>query len=184
MPNLTDRTIVSPRDLFDRTVCDCPECSKHCRTMPGNLIPGDIERIAQHTRSAVRTIQAALLASPGALVGKRIGDTIVMGRIPTIVPALSLGRCVFLLPDGNCRIHAVAPYGCAYFDAHMRGEEADERSAAGLRAILVSDEYHRVWKELWQSGRRSLPPEEKRRKHCGRSGCVGNVETLTEGIYW
>jgi Fe-S-cluster containining protein len=105
-----------------------------------------------------------LLASPGALVVMQGTVT----RIPTIVPAMaSYGRagkrCVFLNADGTCKVHPVAPFGCAYFDDHMSAEEGDRRSKAALLSILHSASYQRLWRLLWQDGRRSLPPEQKRK---------------------
>ena len=156
---------MSPRDQFERTVCDCPDCSRHCTSCPGMLIPGDMERMAEHLGVYPHIYLAnGLLASPGAVV-------VVQGsicRIPTIVPAMaSYGkagkRCVFLNTDDTCKVHPVAPYGCAYFDDHMSGAEGDQRSKAALLSILRSASYQRVWGLLWQDGRRSLPPEEKRR---------------------
>jgi hypothetical protein len=35
---------------------------------------------------------------------------------------------VFLTADDRCSIHAVAPFGCAYFDTHMSYARAHPRS--------------------------------------------------------
>lgn len=50
-----------------------------------------------------------------ALQGKWIGS---------ITPRSQGGRCVFLDEQDRCRIHAVAPFGCAYYDTHMDVAEA------------------------------------------------------------
>ncbi len=152
---------MNPRDRFERTVCDCDECSAHCKACPGMLIPGDIERIAEYRETEVVNVLTHLHASPGAVVMKA-GQ---LYRIPTIVPAtLSLGHCAFSeWPWGDpvCTIHDVAPYGCAYFDSHMPRAEGDQRSRAGLVAIMQSEAYRATWQTLWDTGLRSLPPEQK-----------------------
>ena len=151
---------MNPRDQFERTVCDCPECSRHCTSCPGMLIPGDMERMAEHLGIWPHTYLAnGLLASPGALVVMQG----TVARIPTIVPAMaSYGkagkRCVFLNADGTCKVHPAA----RTFQA-LRIAVNDRRSKAALLSILHSASYQRLWRLLWQDGRRSLPPEEKRR---------------------
>ena len=153
---------MSPRDQFERTVCACPECSRHCTTCPGMLIPGDLERMAEHLGIVpYGYLGAALLASPGALVAKD-GH---LFRIQTIVPAMRAGKCVFL-ERGRCKVHPVAPFGCAYFDSHMGAAEADRRSATALASIMVNRAYRSFWQQLWDAGQRSLPPEQKRRDVC------------------
>jgi hypothetical protein len=124
---------MNPRDQFERTVCACPDCSRHCKQCPGNLIPGDVERIAKRTGlTPERVADYFLLASPGALVGTHVDGAIVMQRIPTIVSAM-IDHCVFLDDEGMCLIHDAAPYGCGWFDEHMPSAEADQRSKAGPR---------------------------------------------------
>jgi Fe-S-cluster containining protein len=65
-------------------------------------------------------------ASPGSLV-KHLA-TGKIERVGTITPKRVKGRCVFLTEDDRCSIHAVAPFGCAYFDTHMSMEQAHPRS--------------------------------------------------------
>jgi len=155
---------MNPRDQYERTICGCSKCRRPCRTMPGMLIPGDLERIAEYLNHPIKAVLGEVLASPGALVGTRTPFGIRMGRVPTIVPATCKGRCVFLEEDDQCAVHLVAPYGCSHFDFHMSKVEGDERSEAALRAILTSRSYLEVWKELWLLGRRSPGPEVKRSK--------------------
>ena len=90
-------------------------------------------------------------------------------RIPTLVPARqSSGACIFLTAEDQCAIHAVAPFGCAFFDAHMPGSEADRRSSHGLRAIqqawIKGDLYAHVWVTLDQLGLRAPSPETCRKR--------------------
>jgi hypothetical protein len=53
-------------------------------------------------------------------------------------------------------VHANAPYGCAFFDAHMSQEEVDRRYAATLRAreeaAATGELYYRVWLHLCHKG--------------------------------
>jgi hypothetical protein len=75
---------------------------------------------------------------------------------PTLVPARGFdGHCHWHF-DGRCAVHADAPYGCAFFDAHMTLEEIDRRSAATLRArradAAADGPYYRVWLHLCRKG--------------------------------
>jgi len=148
---------------FSRTLCGCAGCVRSCLHIPGYLIPGDLERIRQHlapNEDLLPWAQNHLLASPGALVLQR-GH---LCRIPTIVPARrSDGPCFFLTAENRCRIHVVAPFGCAFFDSHQPSPEADRRSKRGLQAILEAwrqgDVYAEVWLALHEGGRRAPSPE-------------------------
>lgn len=118
-----------------RTACSCANCSINCRFIPGYLIPADLERIAAHVGAENLMAFAAdnLLASPGAIVGTADGQT---RQIPTLVPARhGNGACKFLAANGDCSIHAVSPFGCAFFDSHQTTEESDNLSVQGLMAI-------------------------------------------------
>jgi Fe-S-cluster containining protein len=102
--------------------------------MPGALIPGDLERIVEYVQPPNPTdfIATHFLASEGAKVGKFVEregrPTLLKFHVPSLVPAQKPdGRCVFLDEADRCRIHPVAPYGCAYHDVHMLLPEAEER---------------------------------------------------------
>lgn len=169
---------VAERFGFKRTVCACCACTAFCRRMPGFLVPEDIAPL--RAQFGDDSLDALCCASPGALV--RQGDGPVF-RIPTIVPARRAdGSCVFLDADARCSIHAIAPYGCAYFDTHQSRRAGDERSAAGLRAIANAFRYGAGpdappwsyggwWQRLLQLGRLAPAPEELR--GLGRHGRVG-----------
>lgn len=125
---------------FTRTACDCTECVACCQRYPGPLAPGDYERIREHLGG--QDIDHKLWASPGAIVmDTRSGQ---VGRVGTITPRMKDGRCVFLDKDNRCSIHAVAPFGCAYFDTHMTKEEADPRS----RWLAVETNNDRDYKRI------------------------------------
>ena len=155
---------------FCRTRCDCADCTRCCRHIPGYLVPADLERMHQHLAPGQDLLTWAreyLLASPGAVVMRR-GRTF---RIPTLVPAHRPdGACTFLTATGRCAIHPVAPFGCAFFDAHMPQAEADRRSQHGLRAVLhawtTGDLYAYVWAALAADGFVAPAPEVARQQLC------------------
>lgn len=117
-----------PRDVFARTTCSCALCCAGCRTKPGALIPGDLERIAQHQGVAVTPewLLQHFSASEGARVYKEgLGTT----NIPSVVPDQKPnGHCVFLSETGQCSIHPVAPFGCSHMDHHMDQAEGSARA--------------------------------------------------------
>jgi hypothetical protein len=151
---------------YFRTICDCPDCTAGCRHMPGYLIPADLNRIQDLLAPGEEMLVWArghLLASPGALVSR--GG--VKFRIPTLVPARQAdGSCRFLTSEGRCSIHAVAPFGCSFFDTHMSAKEAGHRSKAGLRNVLDAwlsgSLYADVWRVLADEGLSAPTPEEGR----------------------
>jgi hypothetical protein len=153
---------------FARTVCACHECTLSCHHIPGYLIPADLERIHQHLSPCddpEAWDRAHLLASPGALVLCR-GQ---MARILTLVPARRPdGACTFLTEAGQCAIHALAPFGCAFIDAHQPKEEADRRSSRGLQSVIAawnaSAPYARLWVTLARAGLVAPEPEVARRQ--------------------
>ncbi len=118
-----------------RTVCGCPEDVAHCRKVPGQLIGSDIDALQEVLGDA--DLLDHLQASRGARVEE--GDR--SWRIPTIRPRMRGGRCVFLQEDDRCRVHSVAPFGCAYFDAHMDGDMSDARAWWGVAAIVADERY-------------------------------------------
>ena len=135
-----------------RTICNCPTCVEHCRRQPGYLIPSDLEALAEHCGQSVeRMASEHLEPGPGSVVGVLDEHT---GRlrtwtIPTLVPKRGAsGACHWLMPDGRCAVHAVAPYGCAWFDSHMSRAEGDARSIPALRIIQSDREYQQLVREL------------------------------------
>jgi hypothetical protein len=95
-----------------RTSCTCITCVNKCAKMPGCLIPADLTRMIPKNVDPYRWSEENLLASPGALVTKD-GK---LFRIPTLVPAIQAdGACINLTDDLRCKIHDLAPFGCAFF---------------------------------------------------------------------
>ncbi len=121
---------------FERTVCACTECVACCKQQPGFLIPGDIQRIAEFLGAPV---QEFLWASPGAkAMDTRTGRVF---SIPTITPRMKDGRCAFLDENDRCKIHPVAPFGCAYADTHMSLEHGQRISVWAMREVMESGAY-------------------------------------------
>ena len=114
---------------FEKTECSCSTCVACCRRQPGPLAPGDFERIQGFLGASPEQMKKLFWRSPGALV-QQAGRQF---RIGTITPKRSAGKCVFLEND-RCTIHAVKPVGCAYYDTHMGGAEAQRRSQWFVRA--------------------------------------------------
>ena len=142
-----------------RTSCGCAECQLNCRHMPGMLIPSDLDRLApvpEGEAAVLAWAEANLLASPGALVAQG-GRTF---RIPTLVPATKAdGSCVHLGEDGRCAIHAVAPFGCAFFSCGPDPGIAGDGLREIARAHTAGGLYTRVWERLWLLGRRQERPD-------------------------
>lgn len=158
---------------YKRTVCACAECVDNCRYIPGYLIPADVKRISQHLghTNLVEFAFKYLLASPGATV-MQAGHIF---QIPTLVLRRKAdGSCIFLDENNRCRVHAVSPYGCAFFEVHQSHDEANERSSRGLREIaeqwsIRKDEsiYTMLWRLLYGVGLRAIPAEIARAKMKG-----------------
>lgn len=135
---------------FARTICACDVCRKNCRHLSGMVAPEDLRRWRTHFGAQFAPWAIAhLAASPGAIVQQH-GHTF---RIPTIVPAREVsGRCHFLTQREDCLIHAIAPFGCGWFDHRQSAIEGNLRSARALADILydlVTDgPYHRLWDRL------------------------------------
>jgi Fe-S-cluster containining protein len=112
------------------------------------MIPGDWERIA-----AARGLDPAAAAplfrrGKGAVVGKFVNGALQTFRIETITPTVVEGRCVFLDAENRCTVHAVAPFGCSFFDIHMSAFEGQQRSSWGLVQIVTDGDYQRLWQTL------------------------------------
>ena len=128
--------------MFSRTICDCPQCQKCCHVQPGHLLPGQMEKIADYLKQTIEEVKQFFWASPGALV--QSAKTGIQFRIGTITPKFDKHKkaCVFLSDEGKCRIHAEAPYGCAFFDAcKMSAAEGQKRAVWGMQQIMVDEDY-------------------------------------------
>jgi Fe-S-cluster containining protein len=155
---------------FERSVCACRECTANCEFIPGYLVPTDIERISRSLgySNLVTFALENLAASPGATVMNSEGRVF---QIPTLVPKRRAdGTCKFLDEQNRCSIHAVSPFGCAFFDSHQPADEADRKSGRGLREVAGqwvagrASLYALIWKLLFSAGHRAIPPQVARRR--------------------
>jgi len=132
---------------FERTTCACDNCKLNCQFMPGFLIPSDLDRMIPPQMQPLPWAELTLLASPGALVAK--GSDLF--RIPTLVPAVKNNGSCINLHEGQCLIHPIAPFGCAFFDC---GPERGNLSHHGLNAVYAAwlepaSLYRRIWMHLF-----------------------------------
>ena len=128
-------TPARPEFPFVRTVCACRKCSICCEHIPGTLAPSDLNRIAAHQGYPDPQAFARdfLLAGNGATLKLASGQTLTLQKL---VPRRNAaGACIFY-QSGRCAIHAVSPFGCAYFDAHMSDAEHILRHDALSNALL------------------------------------------------
>lgn len=123
---------------FARTVCGCRDCQQSCKH-PGYLDKDDVDRIAAHLGIDRYAMLDKLQPGRGAIVMNT--STRQVFRIPSIIPKTEHGRCTFQSADGKCSIHAVSPFGCAYFDTHMGLDEGQRRSAWSLRRTMNDQQY-------------------------------------------
>jgi Fe-S-cluster containining protein len=146
--------MTTDRPPFPRTTCACPDDQAAC-ARPAYLIPSDLapllDAAAQlfplsHPRATLRASRGALVLGPDGI-----------RRIPTIVPATRDGRCIFQARDGRCRVHAVKPFGCAYFDRHMADADSEPRSLWGLHAIEGDPAYSAARAQLAPTGTADHP---------------------------
>lgn len=129
------------------------------------LTPGDAERMAKHLGVAMETLEESLAATHGPLVQKSGPPVAMAFRVPLITPKVEGGRCVFLQPDGMCRVHAAAPFGCSHCDAHMNREDVTQRSKVAIVAAMASPDYLAMHKRLVAAGRVMEPVTVRRQKH-------------------
>jgi hypothetical protein len=118
---------------FERTTCNCEECSCYCRVMPGYLVPSDLDRLRPQDHDLVEWAKVHLRVSHclATIDGKQVA------RVPYLVPSSKPdGSCHWLRESGECEVHADAPFGCAFFEQHMSKKEARRRSDAGEGARL------------------------------------------------
>jgi hypothetical protein len=128
---------------FRRTACGCELCKVHCRHLPGALDPSDLARLCPLEHDLFTWAEQHLRA----LTDK---------PYPTLVPARQPNSHCHWYFDGQCAVHDVAPYSCAFFDSHMAEDEVTSRVAATAAAIrqdaTANGFYARVWQHLCRKG--------------------------------
>lgn len=151
--------------------CACGACVENCAVVPGYLVPADLVRLAPAGGDLLTWAESHLLASPGAVVARVAPDgSVERFRVPTLVPARGPGGACHWLDPGtrSCTVHAVSPFGCAFFGCGLRGGQSDARSRDGLVAVIEAwldpaAAYPRVWHWLHAAGLVSPPPEDLRK---------------------
>lgn len=135
---------------FRRTRCACANELENCRTKPGYLIPRDVSRIASWLSITVSELLRTYLTVGIGFRFLRIDtrtESVTIHTAQSITPKRLASGCIFLEND-RCRIHPVAPYGCAYFDVHMSEAVANPRSEWGLHAIIGHAGYRELLEAL------------------------------------
>jgi Fe-S-cluster containining protein len=168
---------------FKRSICACHECTANCKFIPGYLVPADIERISRSLdySNIVTFALENLAASPGATVMNAEGRVF---QIPTLVPRRrDDGSCKFLDEQNRCSIHAVSPFGCAFFDAHQSTDEANRKSGRGLQEVAEqwvagrASLYAMIWRLLYSAGHRAIPPQVARKRMEEAAGRGSDYQT-------
>jgi hypothetical protein len=134
--------------------------------MPGYLIPADLDRMIPAGEDPLKWAETNLLASPGATVARLnpVTGAPSFFRVPTLVVAEKQDHsCIHLSEQGECKIHAIAPFGCAFFDCQNSGVEL---SSKGIRSVMVDWQkpkslYRDLWNHLHGLGRVSDTPAVK-----------------------
>ncbi len=146
---------------FQRTVCACAKCIACCRRQPGPLVPSDIDPIRKVLAEVepLESLESYLVASRGSLMmDTRTG---VKGWIGSITPKMVGDRCVFLDQKDRCRIHAVSPAGCRFFDTHQSYAEGQRRGIWMALAMQDPD---------YQALRERLPVNERQNDNARTTG--------------
>ena len=150
-------------DQHERSFCDCDQCKAVCHSKPGELAPGDIDRISGFLGVEVTPefISKNFRAADGINTVRK-GEEV---SIPTIVPAQRPnGDCVFFA-QGKCTIHPVSPFGCSRFNAcnttHEGIAESEEKVLAAAMACANSVDYVLTWGHLYQRGLNAPPLAER-----------------------
>jgi hypothetical protein len=133
---------------FSRTRCGCELCRVPCRHVPGGLDPADLLRLCPEGKDVFAWAEEHL-------------EALTNRPFPTLVPARRADGACHWLFDGQCAVHEVSPYGCAFFDAHMTPEEAGRRREATVARRQEEERtnglYYRVWLHLCKKGKIGVP---------------------------
>jgi len=137
--------------------------------MPGPLIPGDLERIAEHQGVELTDewIEDHFQASEGATM--RVRETQQTIKIPTCTPAQKPdGSCIFLDNDNRCTIHAVAPFGCSHFSVCSKSlTQSDVERSQSMGMVQYQDHANKgalsqAIEKLAEAGVVASPTKERR----------------------
>jgi hypothetical protein len=149
--------------------------------MPGYLIPGDVERIAeaQGQELSEEWLLDTFMHSEGATVLGMGPKGPVRVQIPTIVPKDRDGKCKLLTDDGKCSVHGSAPFGCSHFDTHMDEATGAPRSEAGVMAVAADlaagGAYAVQLRTLQEKGETAEPRKVRRDRYAAAVRAVEDV---------
>jgi predicted DsbA family dithiol-disulfide isomerase len=128
---------------FTRTRCGCDFCRAYCKHVPGRLDVADLDRLCPVGQDVFAWAEEHLQA---------VTDC----SYPKLVPARQANGHCHWYQNGQCTVHEHAPYGCAFFDAHLPPIEVEQRSTAATRASLEDAArdglYTQVWRHLCARG--------------------------------
>lgn len=143
--------VVRTEGGFKRTSCACELCSCYCKVMPGYLVPSDLAGLIPADADPLEWARTHLRASKGLQVVNRLTNEVVVS-IPSLVPAKQEnGHCHWLQPDGKCGVHASSPFGCAFFDQHMKEEEGERRTGYAQMVRSEAFEQNSLYATIWQT---------------------------------
>jgi Fe-S-cluster containining protein len=121
-------------DVLERGLCKCDKCKAPCQTMPGFLVPGDLEQIADYLGVTLTDefITRNFRVASGGTVPYQITDKLHPRPALVLVPdQRPSGDCVFY-QSGLCQIHPVAPFGCRMFEMCGLSPSDKHKAQAGL----------------------------------------------------
>lgn len=150
-------------DQFERTCgCACKRCTAPCKSFPGFLVPGDMDRIARFMDADTND---GTFWEMWFDASEPVPVTVdgVQFEAGTIVPKQDeTGRCVFLNNNDTCMIHPVAPFGCSRFLSCRPDDEAIDRARTALTACATSQDYGMMRGFLKIHGHNAAPLVERR----------------------
>lgn len=128
--------------------CACTGCVSACLHLPGWFGPGEVEGAAAYMRMPrkrfIKEFIVHEIADDGTIVqrprmmheqgGSTLRDTPELGD-----------PCVFLSPDGYCRIHAAKPAECLTYSCEMPVKRYDNRRSILRRWIDAGRPLGRGW---------------------------------------
>ena len=158
---------------FPRTSCDCRLCRVFCRHYPGFLIPADLRRLVPPDQDPFEWAREHLrvrVRPAGRTARNPKGVPLVT---EALLPATTAAGACHWYREGRCAIHAVAPFGCAFFDQHQSERQAENRAnrAQAVIELALADPdslYRRLCDDLLSRGLVVLRADLKRAARAAR----------------
>jgi len=108
---------------FKRVICSCRKCRALCESLPGSLVPSDLNRLIPQDADPFQWAEEHLRASPGFQLRTPFGVV----AIPSLVPTKQANGHCHWLHDGLCAVHENAPFGCAFLSQCSQSDAHAER---------------------------------------------------------